>query len=305
MVSTRWVRPGEGRDEPRWGHVDGIQVGLHPLPGPRGLLRVYAPYLDHRPERLINFIAVEPVPVGSDERGYSELEHSDHDDAPGKRLWSLDAPGGAGTGGAVPARGRVTTDDDVEQLTVTIEVEPFANGAHVWLEVVLREDRPHEIGLAAFAHDDSVPLEACVLSATMGNFARLRQLHLADEVVTPTDLWPGFTGDHFTAHGVFDLGRLRRTEDGAAVVDATPDEPHNGAAEYSAGTAEHWRYIGRRAVQTWRVPDPDARLRAQVNGRHCYWASVSPIPGGTSYENFEIVEPFRTGRRLCFAVEPM
>ncbi|UUT36299.1 hypothetical protein [Microbacterium elymi] len=82
---TGWLRPvaGAGPREPRWGHPDGMQIGLHPLAGPRGLIRVFTPYLDQPRDRLVNFIAIEPVPAGQAERGYSELERSRLDDTPG------------------------------------------------------------------------------------------------------------------------------------------------------------------------------------------------------------------------------
>lgn len=57
----------------------------------------------------------------------------------------------------------------------------FADGLHVGLhplrEVVvrvwLRADRAREVPLAASLRDGAAPLESCVLTATMGNFARL------------------------------------------------------------------------------------------------------------------------------------
>ena len=33
-----WLRPAGVADaEPRWGHAHGMQIGIHPIPGPRGL----------------------------------------------------------------------------------------------------------------------------------------------------------------------------------------------------------------------------------------------------------------------------
>ena len=91
-----WIHPSpDFPAEPRWGFADGIQLGIAPLGGPRGLLRIYAPYLDHPRDRLINFIAIEPIPAGADRRGYSELEPSRLDPERGKRFWSassVDAP---------------------------------------------------------------------------------------------------------------------------------------------------------------------------------------------------------------------
>jgi hypothetical protein len=300
-----WLRPADAAPaEPRWGFADGLQVGLHPLRGPRGLLRIYAPYLGHPRDRLLNFIAIEPIPQGATERGYSELEHSSLDDAPGKRFWSADTSGDPSPRDPLhPARGVVEEIGGVEHLTVYVHSERFENGAEVVVRVRFRADRPHEVSVAASLRDGSVPLESCVLTATMGNFARLRRLHLRDRVVTPAELWPGFTGTGFAPHGVF--GRTEVVESGGGVsVWATPDEAAPHDAEHAAGTAEHWRYSGEKAVQGWRVPEPSDDLRVLVNGRWAYWASAAPVPGGVSYENFEVVEPFRDGQELVYWVEP-
>ncbi|MFD2792107.1 hypothetical protein ACFS27_00955 [Promicromonospora vindobonensis] len=304
-VADGWLRPAsEVPAEPRWGFADGLQVGLHPLRGPRGLLRVYAPYLGHPRDRLLNFIAVEPIPHGATERGYSELEHSALDDAPGKRFWSADGPEDPTPRDPLrPARGVVEEIGGVEHLTVHVHSEGFENGAEVVVRVRFRADRPHEVSVAAALREGSVPLRSCVLTATMGNFARLRRLHLRERVVTPGELWPGFTGTGFAAHGVF--GRALLAESGGAVsVWATPDEAAPHDAEHSADTAEHWRYLGEKAVQGWRVPEPSDALEVLVNGRWAYWASAAPIPGGVSYENFEVVEPFRDQQELVYWVEP-
>lgn len=304
-AAERWLRPsGDVSAEPRWGHPNGLQLGIPPTPGPRGLLRIFTPYLDHPRERLVNFIAVEPIPRGAVERGYSELEPSTLDPgAQGKRLWSADASEAAesGTAGA-PARGVIAHIDGVETLTVWIGVERFDDGSEVRVRVRFSADRAHEVEVAGFANAASVPLAHLVLSATMGNWARLRRLHLADRIVTPDELWPGFTGTAFTAHRHFPLADLVR--DGhAAVVSATGDETDPWSVDYGAGTAAHWRFLGRRAVQTWRTDDPHPELVASVNARRTYWASASAIPGGPAYENVELIEPFRQGAAFRFSVE--
>lgn len=307
FATPHWLRPsGDGASEPRWGPVGGLQVGIPPTPGPRGLLRVFTPYLDHPHERLMNFIAVEPVPEGATERGFSEMEPSTLDPGKqGKRFWSADDSAGANSMPSTsPARGRIGTVEGVETLTVWIGVERFANGADVSVRVRFFADRPHEVEVAGFTRATSVPLSHLILTATMGNWARLRLLHLADRVVSPAELWPEFSGTAFTAHGRFPLADLTRDGE-SAMVSATGDEEEPWSAEYSADTAEHWRFLGRRAVQTWRVDDPHPALEAVVNARWSYWASSSPIPGGPAYENFEIVEPFRNGAAFRFSVEPL
>lgn len=306
-IDAAWLRPAaDAPGEPRWGHADGLQVGIHPSRGPRGLLRVFTPYLDHPRERLVNFIAVEPIPVGTTDRGYSELEPSSLDSGEnGKRFWSMDDPDDlAPRDPLAPSRGAIDEVDGVERLTVWIGVEHFDNGADVRVRVRFRADRPHEVEVAGFANEGSAALSSLVLTATMGNWARLRRLHLADRTVVPAELWPDHSGTGFTEHGRFPLADLGR--DGvAAIVSATGDEDDPAAVAYSDDTAEHWHFLGRRAVQSWRVDDPHPDLEVLVNARWSYWASASPIPGGPAYENFEIVEPFRQGAAFRFSVEPV
>ncbi|GAA5195822.1 hypothetical protein [Microbacterium jejuense] len=307
VTDGRWLRPASvgGAREPRWGHPGGLQLGLHPLSGPRGLLRLYTPYLDHPPDRLLNFVAVEPIPAGATERGYSELERSRVDDMPGLRMWSTDDPGDpAPRDPRDPVRGTVAIVDGVERLTVDVVVELFANGADVWVRAVFRADRPHEISVAAYRRTTSAELAACVLTATMGNWARLRTLRLAGGDAHAAELWPEYTGIHFAEHARFDVDRL--VHDGAGVsVSALPDEAEPHLAAHAPGTAAHWAYVGRPAAQTWRADDPDPALVAQVNGRYTYWMSEKPIPGGIAFENFELVEPFRQGRAFTFSAEPL
>ncbi len=278
-------------------------MGLWPLPGPRGLLRIYAPYLGHADVRVINFLAVEPIPAGSVRRGYSELEQSFLDGEEGKRFWSTDSPDDPTPRvPQYPARGVVSSEGAVETLTVYVFVEPFFNGARVYLRLHFRSDRPHEVGIATFSQPGSVALRSCIVTATMGNFARLRILHLRDLTVTATELWPQFTGNGFTPHACFSLDRLMRTPDGAVLFAATPDEDDPAECDYAPGTFVGWRYYGNVATQYWRCEDPPAGLTGCVNGRVTYWASDAPIPGGIAFENLELVQPFQEGAELWFGV---
>lgn len=303
-----WLRPArESTAEPRWGHLDGMQVGIHPIPGPRGLLRLFTPYLEHPRERLVNFIAVEPVPLGANARGYSELEPSTVDAGErGKRFWSGDSPDDVAEPHepTAPARGVVEMIDGIEYLTVWIGVERFDNGADVRVRVRFRADRPHEVELAGFTNDASAPIRNLILSATMGNWARLRQLELAERIIEPRALWPDFSGTGFSEHARFGLSELRR-EGAAAEVSAIGDEADPWSVPYADDTAPHWRFLGLRARQSWRVDDPHPDLEVLVNARWSYWASASEIPGGPAFENFEIVEPFRQGAAFRFAVDPL
>jgi hypothetical protein len=305
-IDGRWVRGSlNGKPTPIWGHADGLRIGLAPLRGPRGLLRVYAPYLDHPDGRVINFIAVESIPAGSMRRGLSELEYSRLDKMPGKRFWSANSPTDASPRESTEAvEGFIEHDNGVDRLCVYILVERFDNGAHVYLKLTFQADRPHEVGISTSAYTDSAPLNYCIVSATMGNYARLRRLRLADRVIVAGDLWPDYRGDGFAPHAKFSLAELIRGENGEALAIAETDEADPTVADYSPDTRPHWKYSGKVATQAWKSLDADSRLEVWVNGRHTYWASHSPIPGGIAFENFEMVSPFQQGQEFWFGVEP-
>jgi len=300
---TVWLRPSPSNQwTPRWGHADGLQLGLEPADGPRGLIRVYASYIDR--SRLLNFVAIEPIVARQTERGYSELEHSSLDNVPGKRFWSSGDVNDATPRPTADARpGVIETIDGHECLTVYVFSERFDNGAEVAVRVRFRDDRPHQVALAAFRLNGSAELAHCVLSATMGNYARLRQLHLNDGIVTPEQLWPGFSGTDFTEHARFPLDSLTRDGDTAGAY-ATPDESDPQSASYAPGVAEHWKYTGVRAKQGWRAVHPSPEAAVQVNARATYWASASPIPAGPAFENFEFIDTFRSGQEYVYYAEP-
>lgn len=300
-----WIVPAPGKaSDPVWGIKGGIVVGLWPTPGPRGLLRVYAPYLGHPPGRVINFIAVEPV-VGKD-RGLSELEPSALDRADGKAMWTGDAPEKKPKPRRPwePAAGREVRIGKTKALRFYVFVERFRNGARPVVQVTLRLDRPHEVGLKVFAAKGSAPMRTCILTATMGNYARLRRLWLKDRVVDSRTLWKEPRPDRwgFLPHREWQVGELRAVN-GRAVAAATPDEADPARAAYAKGTPFWWHYEGKPATQYWRAPR-HRQLLLRVNGRKTYWASDAPIPGGIAFENFELEAPFRAGLEFTFGVTP-
>jgi len=76
-----WLRPdASGPAEPTIGFKQGLRIGLWPAAdGPRGVIRIYAPYVFPGQKRpLINYIAIEPIVDGR--RSLSEIEHSALDD---------------------------------------------------------------------------------------------------------------------------------------------------------------------------------------------------------------------------------
>jgi hypothetical protein len=306
-VGKLWILPAQGKPaNPIWGHTNGMRVGLAPMPGPRGLLRIYSPYLGLEDTRMINFIAVEPIPFGMDKREFSELEMSTLDNRRGKRFWSSNdslsfLPGKE----EFPARGVITIENGVEALSVFVFVEPFTNGAKVYLRLKFYSDRPYEVEISTYAREDSEKLANCIVTATMGNLARLRTLYLADSKRSAAEIWPYYSGDAFTSHASFQFKEMIRDNKGNCYFISAPDDKDPQNVEYSSGTNDHWKYKGKYATQYWYSKKPDQSLRGLVNGRVVYWASKSPIPGGIAFENFEMKEPFRNGARFIFGVVPL
>lgn len=303
ISASKRIRPGENSARAVWGHMDGIRVGIHPMSGPRGLLRVYTPYLGHKSDKMINFIAFEPIVKGDDQRGFSELEYSQLDKARGKRFWSSDSAGGLNPTEDL-ASGVVEVVDNKETLTVFIHCEPFDNGAKVYVSVRFFEDRPHEIELKTFTVADSKALDHFILTATMGNYARLRNLHLADTIISSLAIWPEYKDIHFTTHTVTEVGEMIKDDLGTAYFIASPNEDNPADVQYAVDTKDHWKYYGDVGTQYWQKPQPHAELKGLVNGRYTYWASKAPIPRGISFENFELKEPFQNGASFIFGVSP-
>jgi hypothetical protein len=287
-----------------WGIKGGIAVGLWPTGGPRGLLRIYAPYLGQPRLRMINFIAIEPV-VGK-VRCYSELERSQLDRVAGKAMW---------TGNRLqmvpkprrpwdPATGTMIDVGRSKALSVFVFVEPFQNGARPIVQVIFRKERPYEVGLKVFAAKGSAPMKSCILTATMGNYARLRRLWLNGEVVDARKAWPTFKPDAwgFAAHRQWPVNRLLAVGP-EAIVAATSDEANPAQGKYAKDVAPGWRYEGRPATQYWRARR-QKDLVVRVNGRRTYWASQAKIPGGTAFENFELEVPYQAGQEFFFGVTP-
>src|SRR5690606_31514758 len=177
--SDIWVRPVEGEEgNPCWGFKDGIQIGLAPLSGPRGLIRLYAPYADQPLWKPFNFIAFEPM-NHKNVKGFSELETSRMDDVQGLRFWRGNSEDASEfPSPEFPAAGKITWVGNKEQLSVYIFSEKFANGSDVFVKATFTAGRPYEVELTNYRPQTAQGVKFFTLSATMGNYARLRQLHL-------------------------------------------------------------------------------------------------------------------------------
>jgi len=295
-----WIVPAEGKAAmPVWGVDGGIAIGLWPMSGPRGLIRIYAPYLGHPPGRMINYVAVEPLIGGR--RGLSELEQSALDGAPGKRMWTTatlersprpELPWR-------PVRPKLHRIGKAEAMTFFVCVEPFAGGARPIVQVTLRQDRPYEVAFRTFTATGGAKMDACDLTATMGNYARLRRLWLKGGAVEAEKLWPGFVPRGPRLGG---FARRRRwgaarmvAIGGEAIVSATPGEADPAGAAYDPNVPGPWRYRGRPAVQYW-ITRQRSGLVVGVNGRTTYWNSRAAIPGGCPSRTSSCTPRSGTGR---------
>jgi hypothetical protein len=297
LQAASWVRHGGDPQPFVWGIQGGLQFAIHPggfgsdEGGPRGLLRIGYPTLTNSGYDLVNFIAIEPVVRGH--RAFSELEPSGRDRRSGKRFEVLGRTG------------ILTTNQGVEQLEVLLAIERFDNGAHIRLRLQQRSDAPNELVLITETEPDSAALDACILTATMGNKARTRLLWLREGPVSSLIQYQGFSGTDFAPHRVDALEHLPRLKNGDVQIQLTTDE-ETPSAVLPFSRPHFWDYRGSRVVQYWRKPadtvQPD--LHCAVNARYTYYGTTRPIPGGVAYENFELRQRFREGDRFVFGVEP-
>lgn len=303
-----WVRPsGVPGEKAVWGHKDGIRIGINIQPETRlrGLLFIFTPYLDQPDLYVTNFIAMEPIPTGSgNRRGFSEMEMSGIDGRQGKILWSSDDDILTESDKQGTSRGVLSKEKGERVLSVYVFCEPFANGADVYVRIRFFESRPHEFELSTFARESSVPLDYFIVTSTMGNKERIRNLYLADGIVNSKELWPGFSTSEFASHQYFPAERMFLSKDGKERwVIAAPDE-EDPAAELCEGHP-WWAWKGKKASQYWHFPSSYEDAQCIVNGRATYFMSQNPLPGGgIAYENFEIRAPFRNGDTFCFGVTP-
>jgi hypothetical protein len=298
LRAADWIRAELNTNAMVWGRPGGLMFaippsGFHP-PEPRGLIRLGYPVLPNNAYDLINFIAIEPVVKGR--KGFSELERSALDSRPGKRL----------TVATNEISGTISTiAPGVEELSITIHVERFQNGAAVILEIRQRSDTPDEITMITRAAPNSAAMDFCILTATMGNRTRARELCLKDETINARQLYPDYRANDFAPHTVYPLDRLRRLENGDATVAITSDEQNPTATLPFPERPDHfWNYKGDPVTQYWKKPAADLSrdLTAVINARHVYWGSLRPIPNGISIENFELREPFHNAQRFTFGI---
>jgi hypothetical protein len=322
----RWIRPSNAYDKPVWGVRNGLVFSIWPAAvntekknsegGPRGLIRIGYEYKGAI--YLINFIAIEPVVNGKME--FSEISPSQVDGKWGKLMWAGDqAQAGRYFPGAI-TRGVISHPDTAspgtEELSLYIFMERFLNGAHPYLKVSIRSDRPEEICFELFHHAGSTPMERCAITATMGNYSRLRLLHLKDRVVNAKELYKDYHDIDFIEKEKYPAQQMARNKNGDLIAVAETDESFASLSswpqtpQYQARWS--WRYQPFfKVTQYWRKEAAryDSSLHVRVNGRATYWSGGSRdksryinIPGGAAFENFELREKYYEGQQFHFGI---
>lgn len=247
-----WLQPAQNtKAQPIWGFANGIRIGIAPLGGPRGLIRIYTPYLEHDEFVVTNFIAFEPIDKAKNNRGLSELEWSQLDNVRGKRFWSGNTPEAPSFPNQYyPAHGVIAKENGVETLTVYFFCETFDNGADIYVRTKFTEGKPYEFELTTYTTEESDELNRFILTATMGNKARLRTLHLADgKTKEAGQLWPSYKDSNFTEHNHTPVAEMIKDKNGGVWFIASPDEKDPTKAVYAEDTHTHWKYTGKKATQ--------------------------------------------------------
>lgn len=322
-VDADWILPGDESDSAVWGIRGGVVFALWPSEvepkagGPRGLLRIGHNFKGRT--YLINFIAVEPVVEG--EMEFSEISPSRVDGKVGKFMWASDRKEEPGRfRPAAITKGNITHPDpdnpEVEQLSLYIFMEKFLNEAHPYLKITIRSDRPEEMGLQIFHQEDSARMDRCALTATMGNYSRARLLYLKNEVVDSRRLYEGYDDIHFVEKEEYTSEELLRDEDGDFLAMVTSNESFSELSSWPQDSSYYerqwWRYRPfYKVTQYWRKESTeyDSSLQLRVNGRAKYWSGGSgdesdyiDIPGGVSFENFEMREKYYPGQKFYFGI---
>ena len=324
--STKWIRPVNEKSPAVWGINNGIVFGLWPYAiepakdefggGPRGLIRVGYDFMDH--VDMINFIAIEPVVNGKME--FSEISPSRVDDKWGKLMWAGNDENAKPYYPSAVSRGVISHPDaqhpDVEQLSVYVFMEQFLNGAHPYFKVSIRSDHPEELCFEIFNQTNSATMDRCALTATMGNYSRLRLLYLNNKIVDARSLYKNFNDIDFIEKDEYPANELLKDSNNNYIVVAESDESFSSISSWPQQENYYKRWSWRyrpfcKFTQYWRTEknQADTSLRVRVNGRAKYWSGGSSnkndyinIPGGVAFENFEMREKYFPGQKFYFGL---
>ena len=150
----------------------------------------------------------------------------------------------------------------------------------------------------------------------MGNYSRVRLLYLKDEIVDARELYEGYDDIHFIEKEGYSADKLLKTRDGDLIAIAESNESFSELSSWPQNEKYYgkswWRYRPFfKVTQYWRKDgrEVDPSLHVRVNGREKYYSGnvIDPenyvdIPGGPSFENFEMREAYSPGQQFYFGI---
>lgn len=86
---------------------------------------------------------------------------------------------------------------ETEQLSIFVFMEKFINGAHPYFKFSIKSDNPDELGIQIFNQVKSADMQRWTITATMGNYSRLRLLYLKNKIIDFRILFNGYNGVEF------------------------------------------------------------------------------------------------------------
>jgi len=302
--TSKWLLPENFNGQPAWGIENGVIISTWPGNlggiaggGPKGLFRIYKG--GEKGLAWVNFISIEPITQNS-LTGFSELEsilfvpNNYNKTSNPEQIIDEKLPQ------SYENLATITKENGVEQLNILFGIEnSYINGAHVYITAHIREDKPDEIEFRMYAQKDSTEIKKIRLSSTAGNFNHLRILWLADKTLDARDLYPNYkeTGKRdFALWTDFKFGELAKSFDGSLIVATTRSEDDPG---------QFWNdyFTKYQITQYWKkYPGSfDGDEFSSVNAKYVFWHNGEKIPGGVSYENFELNSPiFEQGQKVWF-----
>ncbi|GAA4096392.1 hypothetical protein [Mucilaginibacter panaciglaebae] len=325
QAQAKWIRPETSSDKPMWGIHNGIVFCLWPNAvetghkgsgGPRGLIQVGYEY--NGKIYLINYIAIEPIVDGKIE--FSEISPSATDGKWGKLMWASDTKTNDAYNPVSISHGVISHPDSkhpqTEQLTLFVFMEQYLDKAAPYLKISIRSDRPEEICFEINNKANSAHMDRCALTATMGNYSRLRLLHLNNKVIDSRKLYSDYAGIDFIEKEAYPVTQMLKLKDGSPIALATQNESlaqlNTWPTDSAYSAKKGWRYRPDfKLTQYWRKDGAsyDPSLQIRVNGRANYWAGASPdprqyvnLPGGPAFENFELREKYYPGQKFIYGL---
>ncbi|MDB4413461.1 sel1 repeat family protein, partial [Pirellulaceae bacterium] len=288
---------------PVWGHKNGLRIGLALPPGPNGVIRIYAPFLDQEFPQVVNFITIEPTVAGQQRRDQSELLTSNvRPNQQGLLFWASNT---LKSTVKTPKSATGIVDEQRGILRLFIHTERFKNGAVPIIECVFDRKQPYEVKFITHAAGNSKPMATCTLSATMGHYGLLNLVKLANgRIASSQSLWANQQPNQF---GYLDWRKWRsnqllKSRDGRYLVEFSSDAKFD-SLNYRRDTPANWQYQGKKAIQYWRS-ESDSNPVAGASGRKTFWGTDAPMPVGTCFANTELIIPFKPGRAIWFGVRP-